>query len=167
MVGPITYIRMSTLSWFWVPVIAHAIGIQQYPRLPSDQYLFNHGALFSLSELVVIVRQLLHSRMFVVGVNEWNGHQGSLFYVSADAQDRLMNTLLSTHVVGIHINTVMQQVATWFDCLWAAEVSRLAIPLGPGAQPAVAAVIAPHWVRGGNGQPVFIPSNGNLHSVWI
>ena len=52
-----------------------------------------------------------------------NGHQGSMFYVGADAQDRLMNVLLSTHVVGIQISTIMQHVTTWFDFLWAAEVS--------------------------------------------
>ena len=69
-----------------------------------------------------------------------------MFYVGASAEDRMTKLLLSTQVVGVHISTFMQQVTTWFDCLWAADVSLLAIPLNPGASPALGAVIAPHWV---------------------
>ena len=60
----------------------------------------------------------------------------------------------------------MQQVITWFDCLWAAEELRLSVrqTRDMNAIPAMAASLAPHcqWRRlrrGGNGQALFVPSN--------
>ena len=62
----------------------------------------------------------------------------------------------------------MQQVITWFDCLWAAEELRLSVrqTRDMNAIPAMAASIAPHWRRlrrGGNGQALFVPSNAEQH----
>jgi hypothetical protein len=116
---------------------------------------------------IATAMMLLNAGVFVIGINEWNGQQGGRFYVGADAQNRLMTLLLSTPIVGIQVSTLMQQVVNWFDCLWAAEVSRLSIPLHPGARPALAAAVAPHWMRAQNGQPVYVPSSGMLQPVWI
>ena len=144
---------MGTLSWFWVPVVAHAVGIRGYPRLPSDQHLFGTGALFSLRGLVgIVLVELVHTGMFPLAAADWNGMEGNQFYVSAEAQDRLIHLLISTHVVEAQISNVMQQVITWFDCLWAAEVLRLSVRQNMNAIPAMAASIAPHWRRVGNGQ---------------
>jgi hypothetical protein len=166
-VDNLTYICMGTLSWFWVPVIAHATGIRGYPRLPSDQHLFNNGALFSLCGLVGIVHHLVVTGRFTLSATDWNWMEGNMFYVSAEAQDRLMNLLMTTHVVGPNISNVMQQVIWWFDSLWADQVLRLSVRHNMNASPAMAAVIAPHWRRDGNGQPLPVPSSGGLNPVWI
>jgi hypothetical protein len=121
MVGNLTYICMGTLSCFWFPVIALATGIRGYPRLPSDQHLFDIGELFSLSGLVQIVHHLVGSARFTFAATDWNEMEGNMFYVSAEAQDRLMNLLIRTHVVGPNTSNVMQQVIWWFDSLWAAQ----------------------------------------------
>jgi hypothetical protein len=169
MEGSVCHIRMSTLSWFWVPVIAHAIGIHMYPGLPPDHHLFNTGALFSLSELTAVVRHLVRTGMYSVQGNEWNGMIGNQFYVAADseAQDRLMHLLLSSQVVGSSISNLMQLVVNWFDCLWAAQIERLSVPQTQNARLAMAAAVAPHWRRSLNGPPVFVPSAGGLNPVWL
>jgi hypothetical protein len=164
--GHVPYVQMTTLSWFWVPVIAHALRIQGYPQLPSDQHLQMQGALFALSEIVTIVSMLLQNMQFVMQGNEVVG-QGPQFYVSADAQNRLMYILLSPQIVGVHNNNVMVQVVNWFDCLWAAEATRLSVMTPQRTRLAIAAAIRSHWMRAADGSVVFIQTNGMQVHVWI
>jgi hypothetical protein len=142
------------------------LALGGYPRLPS-QHLFGTGALFSLGELVVIVRQLLHMGMFTLAAADWNGMEGKQLYLSAEAQDRLMYLLILTQLVGVQISNIMQQVIWWFDCLWAAEVTLLSVRQSMHSNPGMAAIIAPHWRRGGNGQALNVQTNLLQNPIWI
>ena len=54
--GGLPMVSMLTLSWVWVPVIAHAMNIQGIPALQPDAVLYQLGAAFSLAGLVDVVR---------------------------------------------------------------------------------------------------------------
>ena len=55
--GGLPMVSMLTLSWVWVPVIAHAMNIQGIPALQPDAVLYQLGAAFSLAGLVDVVTQ--------------------------------------------------------------------------------------------------------------
>ena len=105
--------------------------------------------------------------MFTLAAADWNGMEGKQFYLSAEAQDRLMDLLILTQLVGVQISNIMQQVIWWFDCLWAAEVTLLSVRQSMHSNPGVAAIIAPHWRRDGNGQALYVQTNLLQNPIWI
>ena len=161
--NPIPVISLGTLSWFWVPVIAHAMQMHGNTVLPDDGVLYNRGALFSLTGLVHAVRQFLQRGMFVLGANEIHMNtSGYHVYFAAEAQDRLYQLLQTSQ----HTNQLSNALSNWFDYLYAEDVRRMSQPLSVGAIQALAVGWAPHHVLLQNGMTVLQPGRGPS-TVWI
>ena len=81
--GGLPIVSMGTLSWFWVPVIAHAMNIQGVPALPPDAVLYQLGAVFSLAGLVDVVRRFIQLGQYNVHLQEIQNRQGYLVYFTS------------------------------------------------------------------------------------
>ena len=162
-------VRLSTLSWFWVPVIGHAFQVPGIMALPSDIVMHNRGAVFSLTGLVDVVRSLIQAGIFSLVAGESRQLPGGGVYFEASAQDHLHRVLLS-HQVNSPVCILGQYISNWFDHLYVKELMRLQHPQAgrPNAFQAMA-----HWqgwppyrVMLPSGQVVLRPGGGPI-TVWI
>ena len=154
-------VSMGTLSWFWVPVISHALHIPGIPPLPTDHSLYQRGALFSLTMLVHIVRQLIQNGSFILAGDEVQPGQGGSVYFTASAQDRL-NNLLFAHALNSPINQMANHISNWFDHLYAENIRQMMWQ--PGGQSANSVLAhayhwGPHVVLFPNGQVITVPGS--------
>jgi len=159
--GGLHVVHLGTLSWFWVPVIAHATQAHGNTVLPQDSDLHSRGAIFSLSALVTVVRQLLMSGRFVIYHQEMQHRAGFGLYFSASAQDRLYQLLAVTHP------QLAQDISNWWDHLYASDVRQLSMQHAHANTIAIHALgWPPHFVRLPSGQRVLVPGSG-LSLVWV
>ena len=127
-------------SWFWVPIIGHALGLAGVDALPSDTVMYQQwGAGFSLSTLVRLVADLLQSGAFQLTIGDLQPRRAgdNQLYVSAVAQEQLMD-LLRRQATGALANDMFQMVTSWFAFRYKLDVLRFR-HLRPGqtlAQPA-------------------------------
>jgi hypothetical protein len=169
--GGLPIVSMGTLSWFWVPVIAHAMNIQGVPALPPDAVLYQLGAVFSLAGLVDVVRRFIQLGQYNVHLQEIQNRQGYLVYFVASAQDRLHQLLLASPIPS-PVNVLGNYISNWFDHLYAQNMRRISQPGSPNAISALAYHWGPHHALQPNGQTILIqgshvPGGLPMIPVWL
>ena len=153
---------MGTLSWFWVPVLAHAHQILGVPSLPLDQYLYNCGATFSLSGLVGHVHQLILSGNLQIMPGEVQQLNGGVYF-HASVQDRLMNILRSGQLG----SNILSAVVHWLDHVYYSQIQQLIAYRSPTARQYLAHPWAPHFYLCHGGQQQHIAGPVGPVYVWI
>jgi hypothetical protein len=111
---------LSTLSWFWVPVILMAMPVQTGLTMQHvDAVLINTGALFDFQSLVDVVHTMFVGGQFRLVRQEIVARAGRAVYIAASAQDRLRDMLNAARP------DLMSTVSSWINHLYYCELLYL------------------------------------------
>jgi hypothetical protein len=162
---------LSTLSWFWVPVILFAINVAPnriaFTLQYAHQMVMQSGGLFDMQVLVDTVNQMMTNGIFQLGSHEisnmngvrTSGSRPGCPYIQSAAQDRLIELLNN------HAPALMGHISDWIQHLYACEVTSMQTqaPVGPAYD--VDPWLPHHY--GLNGHVMYMSAPGRQLMVYI